>query len=370
MKPEATVQSHALSAELMPELKRDWQDLERRSRPSVFLSWQWIGVWLAVYKPSGRLLRVYDGDRLVGACIVVNAVERRHGLLKSRSLRLHQTGQPFEDQIWIEYNGVLAESAYEREVTRCCLQYLCGQDEQWEEWVIGAIDAQDADFYASTSGLSKHVRWEAPCYGVDLTQLDARQQHYLATLTGNTRYQIRRSMRLYQERGGLRLSRPESLDEALRAFDGIGPRHLARWGDGKNESGFANPDFVRFHRTMIEQHWASGGVDLVSIWAGQERIGTFYNLVYDKVVYFYLSGLKVEDDNKLKPGLVGHALSIEHYRVRGFRYYDFMGGDERYKIQLGSKHRDLVQISLQRDRIKFRLEDAARQAKRRWAKVT
>lgn len=370
MSVNLTVRCSSLNGALMPELERDWKDLESRSEPTVFLSWQWIGVWLDVYEPAGRLLRVYRDDRLIGACIVVEATEKRHGLLRSRSLRLHQTGQPFEDQIWIEYNGVLCERGSERDVTRASLEYLCREDDQWEELVIGAIDAREADHYANATGLSKHVRWEAPCYGVDLSRLDLDSQHYLSTLTANTRYQIRRSMRMYHGRGGLRISRPQSVDEALAVFEAIGPRHLARWGGGMNESGFANPEFVRFHRTMIQRHWPEGRVDLVSIWAGTELIGTFYNLLYDNVVYFYLSGLKVESDNKLKPGLIGHALCIENYRSQGFQFYDFMGGAERYKAQLGARHRYLVQIALQRNRLKFRLEHAARQAKRRWVRVT
>ncbi|WP_189608021.1 GNAT family N-acetyltransferase [Saccharospirillum salsuginis] len=347
----------------MDELENDWRDLERRSMPAVFLSWQWIGVWLHVYKPAGRLVRIYESSRLIGACIIVDASERRHGLLTSKCIRLHQTGRSYEDQIWIEYNGVLSEHGRERDVIEACLAHLCLKDDRWEEFVIGAIDERDADCYARSTGLAKHVRWEAPCYGVDLHGLAQNQQSYLDSLNRNTRHQIRRSMRLYNDRGGLHLSRAESLDSALASFESIGPRHLARWGNGVDQSGFANPDFIRFHRRMIEQHWPNASIDLLNIWSGDELVGTFYNLLYQGVVYFYLSGLKVEEDNRLKPGLVGHAMSIEHYRSRGFGFYDFMGGSERYKTQMGRKHRNLVQISLQRNRFKFRLEQAARLVK-------
>jgi len=353
----------------MVELESDWRDLERRSRLAVFLSWQWIGVWLDVYKPSGRLVRVYESDRLIGACIIVEANERRHGLLNSKCIRLHQTGRSYEDQIWIEYNGVLSEKGREQEVIEASLRHICLKDDRWEEFVIGAIDEHDAEFYARATGLAKHVRWEAPCYGVDLLELEQHPAGYLSSLSRNTRHQIRRSMRLYCDRGELRLVCAESLEEALVSFESIGPRHLARWGSGLDQSGFANPDFIRFHRRMIEQHWEKGGVDLVAIWSGSEQIGAFYNLLYQGVVYFYLSGLKVEEDNRLKPGLVGHSMCIEHYRSLGFEFYDFMGGSERYKTQMGHKHRNLVQISLQRKRFKFRLEQAARRAKHQLLKA-
>ncbi|EMP55587.1 hypothetical protein MSNKSG1_06938 [Marinobacter santoriniensis NKSG1] len=297
---------------------------------------------------------------------MVETDERRHGVLKSRCLRLHQTGHRLLDQIWIEYNGFLAENGKENEVARACLNYLTNEMPEWDEFIIGAVDAEEADKYASITGLHKHVRWEAPCYGVDLDALRHSGEHYLDRLSRNTRYQINRSHRLYEQRGEVRLVRPDTVEEAIAVFDRIGPRHLQRWGNGPDQSGFANPDFVRFHREMIRAQWPDGGVDLVSVMVGDEEIASFYNLLYKQVVYFYLGGMAVDSDNRFKPGLLGHSLCIEDYRHHGFHYYDFMGGDERYKANLGTLHRNLVQIALQRDRFKLKLEDVARRARNRW----
>ncbi|WP_040886706.1 GNAT family N-acetyltransferase [Marinobacter santoriniensis] len=349
-----------------PALRDEWLELESRSTPPVFLSWQWLGHWLSVYQPRALALRVWEADRLVGLGLVVETDERRHGVLKSRCLRLHQTGHRLLDQIWIEYNGFLAENGKENEVARACLNYLTNEMPEWDEFIIGAVDAEEADKYASITGLHKHVRWEAPCYGVDLDALRHSGEHYLDRLSRNTRYQINRSHRLYEQRGEVRLVRPDTVEEAIAVFDRIGPRHLQRWGNGPDQSGFANPDFVRFHREMIRAQWPDGGVDLVSVMVGDEEIASFYNLLYKQVVYFYLGGMAVDSDNRFKPGLLGHSLCIEDYRHHGFHYYDFMGGDERYKANLGTLHRNLVQIALQRDRFKLKLEDVARRARNRW----
>ncbi|WP_449287114.1 GNAT family N-acetyltransferase [Marinobacter sp. PE14] len=349
-------------------LRDDWLDLENRASPTVFLSWQWLGHWLHVYQPRAWVLRVEEGSRLVGLGLVVQTEERRHGVMKSQCLRLHQTGHKLLDQIWIEYNGFLAEHGKERSVANACLEYLCSSMTDWDEFVIGAIDADEADSFARVTGLHKHLRWEAPCFGVDLNELRRTGAHYLDNLSRNTRYQIKRSHRLYRKQGEVNLVRPDSVEEALAMFDRIGPRHLERWGAGPDQSGFANPDFVRFHRELIRFQWPDGGVDLVAVMAGDKEVASFYNLVYNQVVYFYLGGMVVEADNRLKPGLLGHSLCIEDYRHHGFHYYDFMGGNERYKANLGQLHRHLVQISLQRPRFKLKLEDVARRARNRWVK--
>lgn len=349
----------------LERLEALWRDLEGRASPTVFLSWQWLGHWLAVYEPQAQVLEVTEGDRVVGLGIVVQTEERRHGVLRSNCLRLHQTGHRQQDQIWIEYNGFLAEQDMEASVAAACLKHLCNDMTQWDEFIVGAIDAEEARHYAELTGLFAHLRWEAPCYGVDLDALRRSGQHYLDTLTRNTRYQINRSHRLYEAWGAVELVRPDSAEEAVAIFDSIGPLHLNRWGAGPDQSGYANPDFVRFHRSLIQDQWASGGVDLVSVKAGDDMIASFYNLLYDQKVYFYLGGMKTEPDNRYKPGLLGHSLCIEDYRHHGFHYYDFMGGDERYKTQLGSLHKQLVQVSLQRDRFKLKLEDVMRKARNR-----
>ncbi|WP_349343054.1 GNAT family N-acetyltransferase [Marinobacter sp. MMG032] len=355
---EASIEPDALAEE--------WRDLEQWATNTVFLSWQWIGVWLSVFQPRAKLLRVKHGNRLVGMGIVVRSTERRHSVFLSRCLYLHQTGLESEDQIWIEYNGFLAGRGYEFAVAVACLDHLKRRERDWDEFVIGAADEIYVQSLSEAAGLFSHIRWEAPCFGIDLTSLRSGGQSYLESLSGNSRHQIRRSLRLYEQLGEVELHRPKTLEEAELVWGSIAPYHLARWGDKPGESGFANPDFVRFHQNLIRSNWKNGGVDLIVLKAGEEIIAIFYNFLYRNRVYFYLAGIRSESDNRLKPGMLGHALCVEDYLERGFDFYDFMGGEERYKRQLGVRHQYLVRAGLQRDRWKFRAERAARTIKNRW----
>lgn len=347
-------------------LVNDWKTLERLAQPSVYLSWQWIGVWLLVYQPKFSVLRVTDRGKLVGLGLITESTERRHGVLVSRCLRLHQTGCPAEDQICIEYNGFLAEKGRETEVAKAGIEYLKQSEKGWDEIVMAAVEADYARDLAQASALASHIRWESPSYGVGLCSLRSDNQAYLDTLSRNTRHQIRRTWRLYDELGSVVLKRPESVEEAELIFNSIAPFHCARWGGGKGESAFTNPEFMRFHLQYIRTHWEKGGADLIVLKAGDETLAIFYNLVYRNRVYFYLAGIKAEKDNKLKPGLLGHSLCIQDYLERGFDFYDFMGGQDRYKAQLAKPHQHLVKIGLQRDRLKLRAERAARAIKHHW----
>lgn len=347
-------------------LAEDWRELEKRAQPSVFLSWQWIGVWVSVYLPKFVALRVTDRGKLIGLGLVTESSERRHGILVSRCLRLHQTGDPAEDQICIEYNGFLAEEGREGSVGKASIEYLKQVQTGWDEIVIGAVEADYAQELAQASALASHIRWESPSYGVDLWSLRSAGQAYLESLSRNTRHQIRRAQRLYEESGPVVLERPKTVDEAEFIFNSITPFHVARWGSGQSGSCFENPEFMRFHHQYIRTHWKQGGADLIVLKAGGETLAIFYNLIYRNRVYFYLGGIKAEKDNKLKPGLLGHKLCIQDYLERGFDFYDFMGGQDRYKAQLAEPHQHLVKIGLQRDRWKLRAERTARTIKHRW----
>ncbi|MBZ2167675.1 GNAT family N-acetyltransferase [Marinobacter sp. F4216] len=350
-------------------IREDWLSLEERAQPSVFLSWQWIGTWLAVYKPTLIVLRVSEGERLVGLGLLTESSQRRHGLLVSQRLRLHQTGYASEDQIWIEYNGFLAEKGMEAEVSKAAIDYLIQTRSDLDEIVLSGVDSVYARELTNASALVPHVIWEAPCYGVDLRSLRASGVDFLDTVSGNTRHQVRRSLRRYEALGPLVLERPKTAEEAEARFDSIAPLHLLRWGSGPGQSGFANPDFVRFHKAYLREHWEAGAADLVSLKAGDQVLATFYNLIFRNRVYFYLAGIKPEKDNKLKPGLLGHSLCIKDYMERGADFYDFMGGNDRYKLQLAEPHQQLVQLELQRERWRFRVERAVRTIKNGWCRT-
>jgi CelD/BcsL family acetyltransferase involved in cellulose biosynthesis len=345
-------------------LQRDWLVLQAKADATFFLSWHWIGSWLAVYKPQVIVVEAQRDGVVCGLGLLVRQTDVRHFFMRSAVLRLHQTGQLEQDQIWIEYNGWLTQNHDADNICQHMSSYVCNRLGRWDEFMLGAIAPEQAKTIAMVGNLYWHERWSAPCFGVDLKAIRTQNIDYLSTLSHNTRYQVRRSGRHYQTLGVVTLQRPESTEQALQWFDDIAPLHIKRWGSGPGQSGFANPQFVDFHRHLIERCWAEGDVDLIALYAGDTHVATFYNLVYNNRVYFYLSGIQAVSDNKQKPGLLGHSMCIEHYMNQGYDFYDFMGGNERYKAQLGAWHGHLVQVSLQRRRLKFSLEKLGRMIKR------
>jgi hypothetical protein len=184
---------------------------------------------------------------------------------------------------------------------------------------------------------------------VDLVGIRASGRSYLRHLSANTRSQIRRSIRLYEkDLGPASVEVARSHGETLAWFDELVELHERSWRLRGHQGGFKG-DARTFHQSLIRSCAGRAGddglgVDLVRIRFGSDTVGLLYNVVHRGRILFYQSGLRYDVDGRHKPGLVSHALSIEHYLRCGGLEYDFLGGESepvRYKRSLTTHRRPL-----------------------------
>ena len=340
-------------------IEKAWCQVEQVANVSFFLSWQWISCWMEVMKPDLHLCSVYTKDRLIGLGLFVSCDLKRHRFLSVKQLRLHSTGLEACDQIWPEYNGMLVESGYEALVYSGLVPFLESAPLEWDEFVIGPLDKGVIDI-VNCSSTTPLTIWQAPTYRVNLRSLHAGKSSFLESISKNTRQQIRRSIRHYEKKGGLSFTKARSPKEARQYFDAIGILHKQRWN---KESGFCNHRFIQFHHQLIEMNFHCGSIELLKLEVAGDVVGYLYNFVFRNKVLFYLSGLDCVVENKLKPGLVLHSLSIQTHLDNGDEEYDFLGGDARYKRSLALKS-DNIEIVLYQKRIaKLILEQKLRRVK-------
>lgn len=338
-----------------------WRDLEARAESTIFTSDCWVETWLESLRPAVQVVVIHHQQCIVGLGLLCWRSVRRHRVLTSTVLHLARTGDPLDDQIWIEYNGLLLDKEHQRTAPVAFVNWLLARQD-WDEFELGATDSRQIPLY-HPDGCTAVERWSAPHYGVDLAALRQRQTPYLDSLSRNTRYQINRSRKRYEAGGQLTFTVLSSVDAMLAIWPVLGQLHLARWGHDEQGSGFANPRFLQFHEGLIRRGAPRGQVEFCTLRQDDQLIGCLYNFIYRNRVYFYLSGLDEAADNQLKPGLLLHSLAIQHYLERGLDYYDFMGGDARYKQSLGNRHGNLQLVSFQRPRLALRLEQLGRRLK-------
>jgi CelD/BcsL family acetyltransferase involved in cellulose biosynthesis len=341
-------------------IREIWCGLEATSRPAYFLAWPWVETWLDALPPSASIALhvVRRAGAPVAAFFLGERTAWRHRVLRSRALHWNQTGHDEFDEICIEYNGMVHDGA-----PPPLAEILAQLPGGWDELYLAALDAEGPIARPLLEGgVPLRMRIDrVPCPVVELAKV-REAGDYLKVLGGSTRSQIRRAQKLYAARGKLALEVATAPAQAVAFFDELVDLHRRAWSDRGGSGAFL--PFVRaFHQRLIERRLAAGEVQLVRVRAGDTTIGCLYNFVWQGNVSFYQSGLAYEANSKLKPGLVCHALAVEHCARAGHHWYDFLAGQSRYKQSLATGARGLVWVRLQQPRLRFALEDAARTAR-------
>ncbi len=305
------------------------------------------------------MLRVERDGLLVGLAIVCGRVQRRRGLPgRSRSLYLNCTGDPVLDDLTIEYNGLLAESGRADDVLRAATAHFAGLP-RWDEIHLNGWDGGEPPPQAELSrqGLALVERSTRSCYRVDLAALRASGQGYIDALPRKIRYNVRRAVRCAEELGELALDVAAGPDESARFLAELSEMHHRSWSRRGQPGAFANPFFSAFHADLVARTDA-GVVQLVRMRVGERPVGYIYNLVHRGRVYNYQSGFDFEaaQGAAWRPGVVCHAKTIEMNLASGLDVYDFMAGDHVYKKELGGAPTTMRWLTLQRPRLKFRVE--------------
>lgn len=347
------------------ELKSQWLALESKSNNSIFTSWLWVSTWLKsnAIKPKCQLLKVTFNTNIVGLGFVTECSQLKKGF-SFKQLWLNRTGNTKLDQIWSEYNDILCEPGVEYSIRAALIKYFSTELPQIDELLIGVSNLNIAETPV-TNNITQYTSWSTSSYATKLSKNIADIDSFLNTLSSNTRKQIKRSLKLYQQNTQLKLTPARSIDEALLYFKHIGELHKKRWKD--DQSGFTNEHFVDFHEELIRSSFEQGLIDILKIHSENETICYLYNLTYKNKVYFYLSGIEYKSDNRCKPGLMSHSMAIAHYAELGFELYDFMGGEGRYKESLGSKSDNMIIANFRRKRPTFILSQFYRKLKSYYA---
>jgi len=349
----------------LPALEHDWRLLEAASRPSFFISWQWIGTLLDVLPPASRpgLLRGRaHGETVALALLGANDSRRRRGLVRSRSLHLNETGDTRFDSLTIEHNAILSRAGLERLAWDGLLAWFAGISDEADELYIAGSRLRLPENTVEGRGLRRNET-AVPSYSLDLRFLEQSGGELHTVLSANARQQLRRAMRHFERFGPLQLQQPKTEAEAGRFFTAMKELHCASWGRRDNAHSFTNPFFEPFHRRLIERSFAEGGTQLLRACAGDRVIGYLYNFRLGNHIYAYQSGFD-DADRREQPGFVTHALAIRHAFASGACVYDFMAGRNRLKERLATRCEPMLWQVIQQPRFVFRMEDFGRRMKR------
>jgi CelD/BcsL family acetyltransferase involved in cellulose biosynthesis len=365
-RPPGSAVTFTLETPGRTELERQWTALEARAEISFYLSWGWIGAWVDEAGMPDWVLTGRAGGEIVALGLIRRGIDRRHGFVRSRTLYLHETGREDQDVIFIEYNGLLTDRSHGR-LEPAAIAFLRASQAKvgrFDEIAFGGVAGEAYEAIAA-AGMTTHVHALKTTAFIDLEAVRRSGGDYLAGISANTRYQIRRAIKLYEARGPLILQPARSVAEAVAFFDALGDLHERAWREKGDGGAWRFPFLVAFHRRLIETRFADGGIEIARISCGGAPIGYIHCLVRGGWIGSYLSGFAYETDNKVKPGLVSFYLYIEHKLRSSGQVLDFLAGDHRYKMSLGQPGPMMYWFRVQERRPQLMLENALRRLKHR-----
>lgn len=352
------------SLEDLATVEQKWIDLESRSECSFFQSWGWIGSWIGALPPRlrPRFLEVSLDGRFVGLALLGNHNIWRHGLIPSNALFVSESGHRQFDSLTVEHNGFLVESALSVAVLREAIAGLTKLALSWDELHVSGIDRNRVPDYldsAQRAQLRALITIEKPYHFVDCETIRQKGGDYIGALSRNTRYQIRRAMRAYEDQGSIGFQVADTFDLAQDYFEKLRRLHQQHWVAKGVQGAFGSAFALDFHRSLIRSRFSKGEIQLAEICVGTMPIGYLYNFVFDRVVYNYQSAFQYDDDTRLKPGLVSHCCAVKYNIEAGMKTYDLLMGAQRFKQSLATHRGDMAWLVLQKPRLRFQLEQTA-----------
>ena len=357
----------AVSVSLFPSWERTlvseiWGDLETKlANDSIVCSWDWTETWLKYY---GDLVPHYFavGDCAgipCGVALISQGVDRRCGPFRVQSRHLGTAGEPDADSVCVEYNRLLVAPA-NREAFVSALVAAIRREANWDEFILDGFAPEDAELLLRAE--PSLVAERRVCRAVDLQTAGEMGGEILTALKTNTQKKIRRSLRGF---GAIQTEWADTAEHALDILNELIDLHQRRWEQTGEPGSFSSARFAAFHRELVPRLFVKGAVLLFRARSTLGTIGCLYSFIEHGRVLFYQSGLATVDDNKLKPGLVTHALCMQDSMERGLTEYNFLAGDSRYKQELSTMERELVWASARQRRMKFFIVDSLRRARQR-----
>lgn len=306
-------------------LAPEWDDLVRAMpRPSPFLLHGWLTEWWRCYG-DGAELAVHiarRGGRL-GAALPL--LVRRRGGLRVACFVGDRHGVLGDLLVAPDAgNGVGEQLARRVAEDRCDVVDLHG------------LPANSRIAAALGSHLDVIQRVEAPV--LDLA--NGWDAVYRAKTSSKKRSLHRRRRRQLAELGRLEVSVARRLEELGPALEEAFALHELRWEGRPDGSGFASATGKRFQRAILPGLAAGDVARIVTLRLDGRAIAFHY--------YFALAGRmyvhRLAFDPALarySPGIVNTLDTIEAAAAEGLRRVEFLGGDERYKVELADRFEPL-----------------------------
>ena len=313
-------------------------------------SWDWLDGWWNHYGDGAQLfvLAVHDDDgRLVGIAPWYCRRERGSGTV----VRFLGSGEACTD-----YLTILTSPEHERPVAAALARWLTDAArgggrvdreaaEPWHLLKLSGVDETDTATSALIEqlrhrGNTIHRREGLSCWRIELP--DAWGD-YVATLSKSHRKQVRRIERRYFDSGRAVPRIVGDPDELPPAMDLLIDVHQRRRATLDEPGCFASAAFERFLREAADRLFDRGQLRLQWIEVDGRPAAAEFQIAGERTTFAYQAGIEPELLD-VEPGRLINVVSLRRAIDEGQTAFDFLRGDEPYKMHWRADSRPSVEF--------------------------
>jgi CelD/BcsL family acetyltransferase involved in cellulose biosynthesis len=306
-------------------IESEWDRLAAQLRAPPFLYPGWTCAWWRAFgKGDLCVLAVRRQGRLAGVLPL-----RRRGSLVASPTNWHTPlfGALVEDQ---EAARELSAGLLELHPRRVDLSFLDPTALGYDELTAGFRGYRDA---TRTVIRSPYI------------EVDGDWEGFLAGRSRNLRQGLRRKRRRLEERGDVSVEVAESGNDLPAALERGFDLEVSGWKGGKGTAIRSSPETERFYREVAS--WASerGFLRLAFLRLGNRPLAFNYCLEAEGRHYLIKPGYD-EEFRELGPGSILTSEMIARTFRLGLKSYEFLGGEDDYKVRWATGLRDRLRTQL------------------------
>lgn len=346
----------------------DLTDLEPEIRAigvkSPMLQPDWLSEWWRFYgrsesggsAPQLLLLAIRNAEhRLTGlAPLFVNG---------GREVQFLGSGKVCSDHL-----SILCREGDQLEVTQSVVDWLFDEAhgrQIWQAIDLEAIDRDDAAMQAFITAIRNRPDALVTCRpdtGSWSLELPGTWEDYLNRLSKGRRKRCRKWHRDFFETGRAKLTKFSTAEQLEEGFDKLELLHNRRRRYLGDLGAFEDPTFRQFHRSAARKLVETQSLYLTCLEIDGKPTAAEYCLVGGETVYAYQSGIE-PDLLGLSPGHLSVMVSLRSAIEEGFRFFDFMRGDESYKSNWGAQPRPALRLRVWQRNVTGRLQQLVETAR-------
>ncbi|HLB82623.1 MAG TPA: GNAT family N-acetyltransferase [Gemmatimonadales bacterium] len=313
--------------EALTTVASEWEALRERSpAASPFASWAWHQAWAAAAVAEDLdtsrtvLLRGATGAVEAILPLAIRSTPFRRERVTALTWAIGDVGCP-------DHLDIPALPGADFDAVLPVLTSL-----PWDVAILSNLAPGSANATRLAAALLRGgcaVRWQEQ-WACPYIELPGSWEEYLGSLSPSRRQALRRRERALHRAHPVTLTDYDS-DTLDTGWQHLVALHARRWaGDGGGV--FADPRIERLHRAFAAELARREQLWLTTLDVNGEPTAAWYGFADRDTVYFYQSGRDPRRDD-LSVGAVLMAHMIRRSIERGYRRFDFLRGEEAYKLQ-------------------------------------